>query len=163
MAGRTFAAKMPILKFAHIAAMFSSFLLLWATDLLFWQAARRGDVPGLRTIGRYGARIVPIGVVLFFVGIGFGVVNAVVGGWNLLAPWLLITYALVAVMLVMGLFIETPMLDRLAAKANEEADATEPSPELRQLMADRRPILYDAISFVIWIAVIYVMVVKPLS
>jgi len=154
---------MDLLKFAHIATLFMSFAVLWATDLLFWQAARRGDVAALRTIARYGNRIIPIGIGLFFTGLGFGVVNAIVGRWNLLAPWLLITYGLIVVMFVLGLFVETPMLDRIARRAEAEADAAEPSAELRRLMADNRPIVLTAISWVLWIVVIFVMVLKPLS
>ena len=52
----------------------------------------------------------------------------------------------------------------MARKAEEEADAPEPSPELRRMMADKRPLILVAISVLLWFAVIYTMVVvKPLS
>ena len=154
---------MLIFKFLHIALMFSSFALIWATDILFFQAAWRGDVAGLRTIARYGMRVIPIAIALFFIGIGVGALTAIVGGFNLLAPWLLLTYGLIIAMVVLGAGIETPIMERLARKAEEEADAPEPSPELRRMMADRRPLILVAISVLLWFAVIYTMVVKPLS
>lgn len=154
---------MPILKFAHIALIFVSFLLVWATDLLFYQAARRGDVAGLVTIARYGRTLIPIGIVTFFVGIGVGVVNVFVGRFNPLAGWLILAYALVVVMVVLGIFVETPIFERMARKAEEEAGAAEPSPELRSMMADTRPLVLIAISMLLWIALIYVMVMKPLT
>ena len=122
---------MQFLKFLHIGLLFSSFALIWATDLLFFQAARRQDVAGLATIARYGRRLIPIAIAVFFIGIGFGVLTGLVGGFNLLAPWLLLAYGLVVVMMVLGAFIETPIFERMASRAEEEARlvATEPSPE----------------------------------
>ena len=101
---------MPILTFAHVALIFVSFALVWATDLLFYQAARRGDVAGLVTIARYGRRLIPVGIATFFAGIGVGFVNAIVGGYNLLAGWLLLAYGLVAVMIVLGVLVGSPIL-----------------------------------------------------
>ena len=154
---------MSILKFAHIALIFLAFALVWATDLLFYQAARREDVRGLVTIARYGRTLIPVGIVCFFVGIGFGLLNVFVGRFNVFAPWLLITYGLVALMIVLGIFVETPIFERMAKRAEEEADAAEPSPELRRMMSDTRPLVFLGISVALWIAVIYVMVMKPLT
>ncbi len=154
---------MPILKFAHIALIFLSFALIWATDLLFYQAARRGDVRGLVTIARYGRRLIPIGIAVFVAGIAFGFLNAFVGGFNLLAPWLLLTYGLVVVMVILGAFIETPHFERMAQRAEEEVELAEPSAELRRMMADNRPLVLLVISAALWIAVVYVMVMKPLT
>ncbi len=92
-----------------------------------------------------------------------GAVTAIVGGFNLLAPWLLLTYGLIIAMVVLGAGVESPILERMARKAEEEADAPEPSPELRRMMADKRPLILVAISVLLWFAVIYTMVVKPLS
>ena len=156
---------MPFLKFTHIALIVAAAVLVWATDLLFYQAARRGDVRGLVTIARYGRTLIPIGVVVFFAGLGVGFLNAIVGGFNLLAPWLLLAYGLVVAMMILGALVETPILERMAKRAEEEADAgaAEPSPELRAMLSDRRPLVLLAISALLWIAVIYVMVVKPLT
>ena len=154
---------MQFLKFLHIGLLFSSFALIWATDLLFFQAARRQDVAGLATIARYGRRLIPIAIAVFFIGIGFGVLTGLVGGFNLFAPWLLLAYGLVVAMVVLGAFVETPIFERMASRAEQEAGLPEPSPELRRMMADRRPLVLIGISFLLWMAVIYTMVVKPLS
>ena len=154
---------MPILKFAHIALMFLAFALGWATDLLFYQAARRGDLPGLVTIARYGRRLIPVGIGLFFAGLGVGLLNVFVGRFNPLAPWLLLAYGLVLVMMVLGIFVETPIFERMARRAEEEADAASPSPELRAMLTDNRPLVLLFVSAALWIAVIYVMVAKPLT
>ncbi len=156
---------MPILKFAHIAFLFASFALVWATDLLFFQAARRGDLRSLASIARYGRRLIPLGIAAFFIGIGFGFLNAIVGGFDLLAPWLLLAYGMVVVMFILGLFIETPIFERMAKRAEEESDAgaSEPSPELGAMLADRRPLVLISISMLLWIGLIYVMVMKPLT
>jgi uncharacterized membrane protein len=153
---------MLIWKFLHIATMFAAVTLLFATDLLFYRAARRGDVEGLRRIGHYGQPIGTLGVALALTGIGFGFVTALVGGFNLLAPWLLIAYALVLALILLGAVVEEPLKARIL-KAAEASGGGPPSEQLRRLLADRRGEIFNVVSAALYVAVIFVMVVKPLS
>jgi hypothetical protein len=151
-----------ILKFLHIASMFAAVTLLFATDLLFYRAMRRGDIAGLRSIARHGHAVTNVGVGLAVLGIIFGFATALTGGFDLLAPWLLIAYVLVVALVILGAAVEGPFIERVgrAAEASEGGTASE---ELHRLLADRRGEVALALSAVLYVAVIYVMVVKPFS
>lgn len=147
-----------MLKWLHILSMFVSVTLLWAPDVLFWRAARSGDVATMRGIGAVSKTVVNVGIALFFVGIGFGIATAVVGPFDLTEGWLLTAYGLVALLIVLGAAIENPHYLRMSAAAERSGD--EPSEELRALL--RSPIKYLSwVSVALYAAVIYVMVAKP--
>ncbi len=151
---------MLILKWLHILSMFVALTLLWAPDVLFWRAARSGDVGTMRGIGLLSKAVVNVGIVLFFVGMGFGIATALVGPFDLTAGWLLTAYGLVAVIIVLGAAVENPHYLKISAAA--ERSGEQPSEELQALL--RSPIKYLSwVSVGLYAAVIYVMVVKPFS
>lgn len=153
---------MLIWKFLHIATMFGAITLLFATELLFYRAARRADVSGLRAIAAHGHAVTNAGVVLFLVGIAFGFLTALTGGLDLLAPWLLLAYGLVVALIVLGGVVEGPIAARIVKAAEASGDGP-PSEELRQLLAGRRGERLMALSALLYLAVIFVMVVKPFA
>ena len=149
---------MLIWKFLHIVSMFTAVTLLFAHDIVFFRAARSGDVGALRRIAGQAQGVINIGIAAFFLGLGFGVVTALVGGISLKAPWLLTAYGIVVVMIALGLFVETPYQDRLAQAAERSGD--EPSEELRALLASPKR-YWSLVSGALYVAVIFDMVVKP--
>ena len=107
-------------------------------------------------------RFTPIGGGLFLLGIAFGVIAAITGGLDLTAPWLLIGYALTAVILIMAFGYHAPTSNRLKALADSSPD-DEPSADLRRMI--ERPVgaVVNVVDGLVWLSVIFVMVVKPLG
>ncbi len=149
---------MLVLKWLHILSMFFAVTLLFAPDTLFWRAARAGDVATMRGIGSVSKRVVNLGIVIFFVGLGFGFATALVGGFDLTAGWLLTAYGLVAVIIFLGAAIENPHYTKVSAAAERSGD--EPSAELRSLLASPKR-YWLLVSGALYVAVIFDMVVKP--
>jgi hypothetical protein len=83
-------------KFGHIAAMFAAVSIFVGQGMLEAAVARSGDVRALRRVLAASERFAPIGGGLFLLGIVLGVITALVGGWDLTQPWLIIGYVLSA-------------------------------------------------------------------
>jgi uncharacterized membrane protein SirB2 len=147
-----------VLKFLHILSMFVAVTLLFSPDLLFYRAAGARDVTTLRRIGSLSKRVVNAGIVVFFVGVGFGVLTAIAGGLDLTAPWLIAAYVQIALIIVLGAAVENPHFTRIAVAAERSGDTF--SPELERLV--RSPIKYLGwLSALLYGGVIYTMVAKP--
>lgn len=83
------------------------------------------------------------------------------GGFDLLAPWLLITYGLVLVVILVGALYHGPHDKKLEDAATESSD-DQPSRELLALItgtSGRR--LVNVVDGLLWAAIIHTMVVKP--
>jgi uncharacterized membrane protein len=149
-----------LFKFLHIFAMFTAVTLMFSPDIMFYRAAAAGDVRTMRRIGSLSKLSVGIGIVFFFVGIGFGLLASVVGPFSLTEGWLIAAYILVATIIALGAGVENPHYMRVAAAAEKSGD--EPSEELQRLV--RSPIKHLGwLSAAMYAAVIYVMVAKPFS
>ena len=71
-------------------------ITLWVGAWVIWDlVARSGDRSALRRVDHVSQTTGQIGFALLLIGIAAGFVTAIVGGFNLAAPWLLIAYALV--------------------------------------------------------------------
>ena len=109
-----------------------------------------GDVAGRARDSAAG----PITGPILEIGIIFGLLTAVLGGLNLLAPWLLITYALIAVGVAIVFRFGAPAYTSILEAADAGDDA-----RVASLLADspyRRAALANAGMFA---AVIFLMVV----
>ena len=150
---------MQIWTFLHILFMFGAVTvavgsLLWATS-----AIRGRDLGSLRAYVRVSGRAHTLSGVLLIAGIVFGLIAAMVMGFDLLQGWLVAVYILLALTLVVG-FAATPYLNRLkAALEANEGDA--PGPELEKLLASPVAPIATAVSIVLIGAIIYDMVFKP--
>lgn len=115
----------------------------------------------MRAIATYGHTIENLGVGLFLIGVALGVATALVGGFNLTAPWLLLAYAIVVALLVLGAAVEGPWRARImrAVDVSEGGEAG----ELDRLIASPRGVGALLMSAVLYVAVILVMVAKPFS
>ena len=99
---------------------------------------------------------------VFGIGMLFGFVAAIIAQFNLLAPWLIITYVLV----IASLYISSGIVGRWAANVGRAAAANQddtPSPELQQLINDRRVTQATYANIVLIALIVLVMVIKPLS
>ena len=154
---------MPIFKLLHILAMFAAVTFLVGEALLYGRAILRKDVPGLAAVRRLvGGRPI-LGVGFLILGIVFGVLAAVTGGFDVLAGWLVAAYVLVAVLIGLN---ATPWVQRLpqvgAAAVEAEEGRGSPDGVLRQ-MIELRSIVVVAVGLnvILFVAIVADMVLKP--
>ena len=148
-------------KFGHIAAMFAAVSIFVGQGLLERAVARSGDVRALRRVLAAEDRFAPLGGGLFLLGIALGVITALTGGFDLLQPWLIAGYVLSAVVLITAFTYHIPTANRL--KELTAASPDDPSPELRAAIDEPLGPVIVALDTLVWLALIFVMVVKPFS
>jgi hypothetical protein len=149
-------------KFGHIAAMFAAVSIFVGQGMLEGAVARSGDVRALRRVLAAEDRFAPIGGGLFLLGVALGIVAALVGGFDLTQPWLIIGYVLAAVVLLNAFLYHIPTANRLKALAETSPDDA-PSAELRAVIDAPIGPAMNLFDGVVWLALIFVMVVKPFS
>ena len=149
-------------KFLHISAMFAAVSIFVGQGVLERVVARSGDVRALRSVLAAEDRFGPIGGGLFIFGILLGILTALSGGLDLTQPWLLIGYALAAVVLIVAFVYHVPTARRLEALAAASPDDA-PSPELRNEIYAPSGVMVIVLDSVVWLALIFDMVVKPFS
>lgn len=152
-----------LLKFLHIATLFFAVALAISGEIVVRRVAGSRDVRAIRTVVE---RVRPISGtlsnVLFLAGIGFGFLTALVGGFDLLRPWLIMTYAALGAAFVIGGRISDPWIERLAAAAATSPDDAA-SAELTRVIDDRVA-RYGTVALMFLIALlVFLMVVKPLG
>ena len=149
-------------KFLHVAAMFGAVSIFVGQGLLTGVVARSGDVPALRRVLAAGDRFTPFGGGLFLLGIVFGFVTAIVGELDLTQAWLVIGYALAALIIVTAVVYHAPTDAKLkAAVANAPDDR--PSEELRALADEPTGRFVNVVDGLAWLGIIFVMVTKPFA
>jgi len=150
------------LKFLHIAAMFCAVGVSVGTDIMAHRIAGTGDVRSIRTFFVQARQLVMLMPILFLTGLALGLVTAVSGALNLLAPWLVIAYILFALTLALHATIGARWFRRMDALAVASPDA-QASPEL--LAEARAPsaryLTWYTIAMVIFF--VFLMVTKPFS
>ncbi len=150
-----------IWKFLHIASMFTAVTALFAYDVVIHRSAARGDASTVSAVGKLKPLVENTGVVMFLLGIVFGLITAIVGPFDLTQGWLITAYVLVAIILVIGGGPESAWLKQLIQAADRSGGDGQ-SPEFTERVHDPRRHLTWVSAF-LYAAVIYVMVVKPFS
>jgi len=148
------------LVFFHVATVFIAFALTAGVGIAFGIIARSGDVRAIRAASRAAIPLVTAGGVLLALGALFGFGAVLLFGYSLSARWLIITYALVALIFVDGLIIRRPWMVRVRDAALLSPDDA-PSAELRTLCANRIIAVGGPISGLLWLSVLAMMTVKP--
>jgi hypothetical protein len=108
-----------LLLYLHIVTMFIAVSVAAGSSILLLVGARRGDrqlVAGLSALPI--DRIVPP---LYMVGGLFGLGTGLAFGYNLVAPWMLIAYALFAVLTFLGIRYTGPLVGRVHVVASDQA------------------------------------------
>lgn len=149
-------------KFLHIASMFVAVSIFVGQGMLSGEVARTGDVRALRRVLAAEDRFGRVGGVVLLLGIVSGFVTALVGDFDLTQTWLVIGYVLTAFVLVNGIAYHGPRAAKLKAAAEASPD-DHPSEEIRALIHAPSARVVNAIDGLVWLASIYVMVVKPFS
>jgi hypothetical protein len=154
---------MLIFKVLHVLSMFAAVTLFVGEALFYARAIWRRDVAGLAAIRRLvGGRPV-LGAAFLVAGIVFGLLNALTGGFDVLAGWLIAAYVLiVALFLVNG----SPWVQRLPqlGQAAVEAEAGQrPADEVVTAINGMRTatVIVVAANVVLFAAIIADMILKP--
>lgn len=149
-----------IFKFLHIAAMFSAVTIGVGSEIVLHRIARTRSLTVIRGVFAQGPWFERASLVLFGLGVVFGLIAAALGTFNFFAPWLLTAYALILVIGMNGSFVLSVWVKKIEHEA-----ATSPgdtlSPELARLLDDRRAFYALLADILLFILVIFVMVTKP--
>jgi uncharacterized membrane protein len=151
-----------IWKTLHILSMVSMVTAFIGAEIFYAAAIARRDVGTLafvhRTVERAGLGWVGMGGIL--AGIVFGLLTAATGGFDFVAPWLLIAYVLVGVFFVNAFAAGARIVH--VAKAAVEADAGErEAADVVRDMGSTRAVWLVASNAVVFALIIADMVLKP--
>lgn len=147
-------------KFLHIVAMFGAVTLIVGTSVLLDLVGRTRDVLSYRRLDAIVQRTDMVAIGLFVAGVVFGLAAAATGGFDLLASWLILAYAVVAGLLIEGFVLTIPSYNRVreaAHLADQEAAAS----EVDRLLRSPRHRFALVLMVSLWLAAIFVMVFKP--
>jgi hypothetical protein len=150
-----------IFVFLHVLTMFTAVAVSGGIDLLLLRVARSRDAHTIRTVFAAHSRIEPLIPGLFVAGLVFGLIAIFVEGFNPFQPWLLLAYPLfVAGILVgaLGMGGWERRMRTVSANAPESG-----SPALEATIEDRSVRYWFGAFWLIIAAIIFVMVLKPLS
>ena len=147
---------MVLAKLVHVVAMIGV-ITLWVGPWIIWDlVARTGDRSALRRVDHVSQMTSQIGFALLLLGVAAGFVTAIVGGFALTAPWLLIAYALLLSDLVLLRWIGVHVARVRAAQNDPEAD-------LKAVASSPRAALTLAVVVAFWFLLVADMVLKPFS
>jgi hypothetical protein len=149
-------------KYLHIAAMFFAVGLAVTTEIGLRIVAGSADP---RTIATATERLKPLGNVstgLFLAGVAFGIVAALTGQINLLAPWLIAAYVAFVAAVAIGVLVTDPWVARLGTAAASSPEGA-PSEALRTVIADPVARAGTWALMMLIAAIVFLMVVKPFA
>ncbi len=136
----------------HAAAMGTAFLLFAARELLFI-SARRGQI-GAAKLALTANRIAGL---LTGIGIAGGIGLIVLGGWPLSTPWLLMSFTLIAALMI----VENSVVRPWEAQVHPALEGTIDELEVRTLLRNKRALGGRLASISLFAVIIALMVVKP--
>jgi hypothetical protein len=148
-------------KYLHVLAMFFAIALAVSTELVVRRVAGSLDPSAIHTTVAKVRPLANVSTVLFLTGIAFGIVAALTGQMNLLAPWLLLSYVAVAGAFAIGIFITDPWVTRLEAAAAASGDAA--SADLQAVVAEAPARIGTWVLMALITVLVFLMVVKPFA
>ena len=146
----------------HITTMFAAITLSYGPALLADLAYRTGRVEAVRGVATASRRLGPVIPVLYVTGGIFGLLTAINFGFNLLAPWLVIAYVLFAIAMITGFAFNRNFGPRVAL-ATEGVPDGPLTPAISALFTDRTYRFVTELDYVVLVAFLFDMVVKPFS
>jgi hypothetical protein len=146
----------PILRMIHIYSMrFALLLLVISEGLLLWGGMR---VSAPRFF-QWSLGLDRVSLFLRILGILAGLTTAIVGRWNLLAPWLLLAYFL---MILHNVFLKVFVAPwQQEVKAQIVGPNTDGEKSFHQLFFKRDAIVKRWIALLIFLSIFPLMLFKP--
>jgi hypothetical protein len=148
----------PFAKYAHVVAMFAAVTIQVGSDLYFLRVARNGDANATSRLGHAIRRRGAIEGPILEIGILFGLLTALLGGFNFLAPWLIASYVLIAIGLLNVFRVAAPAFTSIL----DAADASDAA-GIAKLLETGPYRLAALVNALMYATVIFMMVVKPFS
>ncbi len=150
------------IKYVHIVAMFFAVALAISTEQVVRRVAGSADPRSIVTAVSRSEGLGKASDALFGIGIVAGVIAAITGNMNLLAPWLILSYLAVAAAFAIGMLVIAPWAKRLHAAAAASADGVA-SPELQSIIDDAGARAGSWVLVGLIAVLVFLMVVKPLG
>jgi hypothetical protein len=147
-----------LLKFLHIAAVIGVFSIQVASDLYFQRVTASGSTEAVAKLGAAIRKRGFVESVIFEIAVILGLLTALFGGFNLLVPWLLMSYAIIAIVIVFAITdAARPFSAILDAAEAGDADA--------MARAANAPVRRFALAVPIALygLLVFLMVVKPFA
>src|SRR5262252_2140252 len=100
----------------HVFALLAALLLFASGEFLLFLARRGRSAPA-----RMALLASSSGELMAGIGVLAGIVLVFVGGWSLLTPWLLVSFVLIAALIVVGRKFVRPWEARVRSALNSDA------------------------------------------
>jgi hypothetical protein len=149
-------------KYVHVAAMFFAIALALSTEQVVRRVAGSGDPRSIETAVSRSEPLSRASDAFFGVGIVAGIIAALTGNMNLLAPWLILSYLAVAAAFAVGILVIAPWAKRLQAAAAASPDGAA-TPELRAVIEDAGAQAGSWALIGLIALLVFLMVVQPLG
>ncbi|HTP07176.1 MAG TPA: DUF2269 family protein [Anaerolineae bacterium] len=146
--------------YLHIFTMFLAVALSVGSELVLHRVAATENVAAIRTIFAAAKPLEKAIPMAYGIGFLLGIVAAIVASFNLLAPWLLISYVLFIVTSVLGGRVIGGWAEKVEQAAAQNQGDT-PSAELKAVLHDKRATQGIIANLVAIALIIAMMVFKP--
>jgi hypothetical protein len=147
-----------LLKFLHVAAVIAIFSIQVASDLYFQRVTHSGSTEAVAKLGAAIRQRGPIEAMIFEIAVVLGLLTAIFGGFNLLAPWLLLSYGIIVVAIVFALRYAARPFSAIL----EAADAGDAAAMAQAASAPSRRMAL-AVPIVLYSMLVFLMVTKPFA
>ena len=148
----------PLLKWLHVVGAAAAVAIVVWGDVLFQRVVLTGETGAVATLGAAIRRRIWVEALIVELTVALGLAAALTGGFDLLAPWLLIAYGLVVVITVLAIRLGAVEFTSII-EAAERGDRD----SMLQTARSPRRVAYLVTQAALFAAVIGVMVTKPLS
>jgi len=148
-----------LFKFLHIATMFAAVASAVIPEVVLHLVANTRDPRAIATFAQVAERIGRVLPVFFVGGAIFGLLAAWTGQLDFTAPWLIATYVLFVIAIVVGARFSDPWVARVQAAASASEDT--PSASLAAVVAEPRAKVVSAWMMLTILVIIALMVFKP--
>jgi hypothetical protein len=148
------------IMFLHVAAVFIAVALTAGVGIHTMQIVKSCDVRATRVAVRAAIPLSIAGGIVLIVGALLGLVVTVQLGYSLTAPWLVVTYILLALLILDGFLDKLPWMRAVERAARLSADDNA-SDELRRLSNRKIDAIAGPIGGTFWLIILAMMIVKP--
>jgi hypothetical protein len=136
----------------HASSLLAA-LLLFAVGELLLILARRGQ----RSPARMALVASNSGNLMVGIGVLAGINLVLVGGWSLLTPWLLVSFALIAALIVVGRKFVRPWEARVRSALRSDASST----HIKSIASERTTLIGRTTVMALFGCVAGLMTMKP--
>ena len=150
----------PLIKMIHLISVIFAVGFAMGPEILLFKATRSDDVKNIRFIFNMAEPLSRIAPLLFIIGLISGLLTAHQAGFDLLAPWLILSYIVFTITIGLDILFHLPWAKRIRIAA-ENSNLESPSSELKAALADRRGEITLWVGPIAIVILIGLMTLKP--